>query len=727
MAGKLINLVNRVKTGPRSLWRKSVQPLHRNSSVRVGVTRAYLGIGPQIPGMQWGGGISISVERQQLNILKAAISDPAKAKPAITLLKRINAGKISFEHLEIVEFRALKADLVALTTQKHNGALATIAQNVLDLEGPKYDAAIERLATVAQESSVVEAPAIPVTEESSVLSGLHAITQPANNVVLIANGQEALIADMENIGGICTKGGREANQDAVVVHTNPETGVVSIGVFDGMGGHALGEKASMFAALETQQVFIGSQPLDQTLTNSHAKIHQARQTSRTNMGSTGIVAQIDADQVSISSVGDSRAILVKADGSIVIAAPDDNYFIAAYPAFGKVDQAETLNFPHSDQALVAGYWQAAKNSTSSNATLLTTHLGQESTIAETKGQPVELKINKAQLNLEEGDLLILCSDGLTDFLDYEEFKAVVEQNKHKKPEEIAQALHDAALANMAGKTGDNITIVAHKQPAMAEILGEESVLSGVKIIEPEEMGESTIAELAEMGIPVSDIDDSAPPIPVEENDGSVIEAVEASETGTIVNLGTLEEDEEVGVPAEIIFEETVEEPTSGPATQPEQDPRVRAAGEIGSDTALRQVEQIVAPVMEPRPEQGGHEGTLELDEDPTTIASAADMGDPTVAGTQGLGGEEEPTAPTGPLAILMQDIGLKTNRDAILDSLIEIATDPTIVSTEAEVSNLLKQLVVIEIFFVTDEDLIGQVAFNRLILLDQLKALRGDE
>lgn len=487
MAGKFLN---GIMNGPRRAWRQSVEPFRSGSSVRVGVTRGWLGLGRQIPGMQWGGGINIDAERRHLAILASDVSVPANAGLVSTLLQRIQKGKVGFIHLTLNDFIELKATLADLSRQKYNGKLAAIAQNVLTLEGPKYDQAIQTLRSKQQ-------PAQPVA-------------QPDIISRMLAGGQEGTISGLEELGGITTKGGRDANEDAVVVYSNDE--VVAIGVFGGIGGNARGEVASRLAAEQAEIAFkAGLSPTALELAHKRIAVVSKVDIKFKGMGSTGIVARINDSQARINSVGDSRAILIRADGAISILTPDDNFYVALYntsgiPAQEKISGAETLSFPLSGDAILSQYWQAAQKC--KNGHILTQSLGQVSTLAENKGEPIALKVSSAVTALAENDLLILCSDGLYDFLSFEEFKTVVEQNKDKTPQEIAQALHDVALKNMnpTEDTGDNITVVVFKQPGTTDV---------------EIMQEDTF-------------DAGAPPaLPGEES--SVVEAAEASTSGEILN------------------------------------------------------------------------------------------------------------------------------------------------------------------------------------------------
>ena len=58
------------------------------------------------------------------------------------------------------------------------------------------------------------------------------------------------------------------------------------------------------------------------------------------------------------------------------------------------------------------------------------------------------------VRIEDGDDLLLCSDGLTDMVDEDEISSTL--SAHSKPQDACQALLDRALDN-GGK--DNITMV----------------------------------------------------------------------------------------------------------------------------------------------------------------------------------------------------------------------------------------------------------------------------
>ena len=68
----------------------------------------------------------------------------------------------------------------------------------------------------------------------------------------------------------------------------------------------------------------------------------------------------------------------------------------------------------------------------------------------------ELKVDTYEVELKDGDVLLLSSDGLHDYVDEDEILEVVLHNEN--PEEIVEDLLKIALE----KTRDNVSIVVYK-------------------------------------------------------------------------------------------------------------------------------------------------------------------------------------------------------------------------------------------------------------------------
>ena len=233
---------------------------------------------------------------------------------------------------------------------------------------------------------------------------------------------------------------RTNNEDSFQIVKPLELYVLS----DGMGGEAHGEVASAMAVetvvkhcLEAEAnpaaPFFG-QPQrnwsDRTKRLSSAVylanreiFESARQMEeRRGMGATLTAAWIDGSRLSIAHVGDSRAYLLRAG---------------------------TLQQLTSDHSLVAeqvrkGILTPAEAEQSDMQSVLTRALGSQA----------QVEIDGEELGLFKGDLILLCSDGLTRMVTEPEIAGTLQAETD--PEIAAAKL--VALANESGGA-DNVTVV----------------------------------------------------------------------------------------------------------------------------------------------------------------------------------------------------------------------------------------------------------------------------
>jgi PPM family protein phosphatase len=221
---------------------------------------------------------------------------------------------------------------------------------------------------------------------------------------------------------------RSNNQDAF--YTDPE-GKFFI-VADGMGGHAGGEEASRIATQEIQAYLetnwnsaIPSQKLlEEALLQANEAIIRDQQShpERSDMGTTAVVVLFREDSPLCAHVGDSR--LYRWRNSQLDQITEDHTWVARALKVGDIlpDEARIHPFRH----------------------VLSRCLGREDL------QHIEVQ----PLDIQEGDRLLLCSDGLTEEL---------------VDEKIANYMQDASmldktsigLIEAAKEHGghDNITVV----------------------------------------------------------------------------------------------------------------------------------------------------------------------------------------------------------------------------------------------------------------------------
>lgn len=189
---------------------------------------------------------------------------------------------------------------------------------------------------------------------------------------------------------------RSSNEDSVI-YSVPEAGSAEAAkgvlalIADGMGGHAHGEVASQMATQTVHYLFYRrGQSVPAALTEGFAAanfaIYERSQTDEacSGMGTTCTAVAVRDGQIWLGHVGDSRAYLIR-DGEIRLISRDDS-LVAEMVRQGKLTEAEAQDFPDRHVLLRA--------------------LG----IA----TQVEPTIWQEPLPAREGDILVLCSDGLTD-------------------------------------------------------------------------------------------------------------------------------------------------------------------------------------------------------------------------------------------------------------------------------------------------------------------------
>ncbi|MGH3442897.1 MAG: PP2C family protein-serine/threonine phosphatase [Nitriliruptorales bacterium] len=203
---------------------------------------------------------------------------------------------------------------------------------------------------------------------------------------------------------------RQRNEDALLV--DRERGLFAVA--DGLGGHPAGDVASNVALERVDKVATGSaltggaspgEVLATSLQEAHEAVRGAahEELGRTGMGTTAVVAHVEPSETEawLAHVGDSRAYLLR-DGQLRQVTEDH------VGPFGGISQALGLDRVYPD----------------------TIHL-----------------------EVEAGDRLLLCTDGLTDMLNDGEIEELARDGS-------AQDAVDALVQASLDRGGaDNVTIV----------------------------------------------------------------------------------------------------------------------------------------------------------------------------------------------------------------------------------------------------------------------------
>jgi len=227
---------------------------------------------------------------------------------------------------------------------------------------------------------------------------------------------------------------RSHNEDFVIVYEPESPGDYQLHgplyiVADGVGGADAGEVASQYASERTLYHYLQSTQFD----TRGARLIEAMQSANTDlrrlaverddsrrMATTMVAAVIQDDRAFIGNVGDSRAYLWR--GGAISQVTRDQSLVARLVEEGALTAEEALRYPYKNVILYS--------------------LGSE------KRPPIDL----FEVELEPGDHLLLCSDGLTRHVSDEEIARIM------AGEEPGAAVE--TMVRLARQRGgeDNITV-----------------------------------------------------------------------------------------------------------------------------------------------------------------------------------------------------------------------------------------------------------------------------
>ncbi|HEY68273.1 MAG TPA: Stp1/IreP family PP2C-type Ser/Thr phosphatase [Thermoflexia bacterium] len=205
-------------------------------------------------------------------------------------------------------------------------------------------------------------------------------------------------------------------------------------VADGMGGRKAGAIASHLAAdVIVERYYTDTKEdvsagLIRAIEAANRAIHQQAEENpaQSNMGTTVVVAVIRGQELHVANVGDSRAYLIH-DGEIGQITLDHSW-VAEEVRAGRMTPEEAREHPQRN--------------------LLTRGLGLDA----------QVEVDTFRRNLESGDIIVLCSDGLTEYVEDDEIREVVTS------EHSSAALAVKRLVQMASDRGgaDDISVIVVK-------------------------------------------------------------------------------------------------------------------------------------------------------------------------------------------------------------------------------------------------------------------------
>lgn len=227
---------------------------------------------------------------------------------------------------------------------------------------------------------------------------------------------------------------RDHNEDSIVLFKPKHDVVVGV-VADGLGGHSAGEIASQ----ETIQIVENKlnslsgglsiqakiDYLTESIEKSNEKIYDlAKDNGKLQgMGCTVVAVIAEAHELVIAHVGDSRAYLLHKGGLYQLT--EDHSFVNVLKKHGQITAEEAKHHPKRNMVVRA------------------------------VGTSESVEVDLIDTPWAEGDVLMLCSDGLTDMVDDREI-GIILSSTTMGIEEKADRLVDMALD--AGGV-DNISLI----------------------------------------------------------------------------------------------------------------------------------------------------------------------------------------------------------------------------------------------------------------------------
>ncbi|MDE7178522.1 MAG: Stp1/IreP family PP2C-type Ser/Thr phosphatase [Lachnospiraceae bacterium] len=223
---------------------------------------------------------------------------------------------------------------------------------------------------------------------------------------------------------------RQLNQDFIYCSETPVGNLPNVFIVaDGMGGHNAGDYASVLA-VETVVEEIGTsfekspvKVLEHAITKANTILRQraSENFSLSGMGTTLVAATCIGRYLEVANVGDSRLYVI---GDEITQITEDHSLVEEMVRMGGIDREEARNHPDKN------------------------------IITRAVGARDDVEIDFFNLELQTGDMVLLCSDGLTNMVDDEMIRRILKNGGSLK--DRVEELVETANRN-GGK--DNISVI----------------------------------------------------------------------------------------------------------------------------------------------------------------------------------------------------------------------------------------------------------------------------
>ena len=223
---------------------------------------------------------------------------------------------------------------------------------------------------------------------------------------------------------------RDVNQDYVYVSDIPVGGLPNVLVVaDGMGGHKAGEFASKFVVEVLKQALADSTSdgpeemiREAIMVANHKLIETAQQDTRLEgMGTTLVVATVIEHTLYFANIGDSRLYILNED---IKQLSKDHSYVQEMVRLGGIHPEDAKYHP--------------------NKNIITRAIGAKENV----------QIDFFEYRLKKGDIVLMCTDGLSNMVEDEEILCIVKSSR-----DVVEAVE--RLIEKANDNGgsDNIGVV----------------------------------------------------------------------------------------------------------------------------------------------------------------------------------------------------------------------------------------------------------------------------
>ncbi len=224
---------------------------------------------------------------------------------------------------------------------------------------------------------------------------------------------------------------RKVNQDFVYTSEQPVGKLPNVFIVaDGMGGHKAGDYASKVTVETIVAEILKSEEaeaavvLEQAIKTANTLIRKCAEEypEMEGMGTTVVAATCDGDVLRVANVGDSRLYI--ANNKEIRQITRDHSLVEEMVRMGGIAREEARNHPDKN--------------------IITRAVGADDAV----------KPDFFTVRLNRGDIVLMCTDGLTNMLEDEEIRMILEESRDmvEKAEELVKAANEKG-----GK--DNISVI----------------------------------------------------------------------------------------------------------------------------------------------------------------------------------------------------------------------------------------------------------------------------